>query len=196
MKKCDQLHIELDKAKKSADEILTSKNLTEIDDHWKAYLNYIERIWNKAQSHFKKSPKWNNWQGKYVQIRRNDELLSYLINARGAEQHTVEEITQQQRGGFGIDPVIPGGEVVINNMIFGKRGDPVRISLGTDAIITTIPAMVKLLPITNRGVTYEVPKKHLGKDIDPRNLNEITIAGIKFYEDFIIAAENFFCKDD
>lgn len=195
MQKNEKIHSELNKAKTSSTNIKNSKNLDEIDESWKDYLYQLERVWSKSQAHFKKSPKWNGWQGRYKQLRTKDELLAYLINARGAEEHTVEEITQKQAGGIGLNPLIPGGKVVINDLRLGPKGEILNMDLGENIIVAFTPSRVKLLPITNRGVIYPIPQSHLGKEIDSTNLVSISEAGTKFYEDFLNAANAHFCTE-
>lgn len=43
-------------------------------------------------------------EGKFESLRKKDQLLSYLINARGADEHTVNEIVGRESGGIGINP--------------------------------------------------------------------------------------------
>lgn len=195
MKKSEQIHNELKKAKISAGNIKNSKSLNEIDENWKNYLSQLERVWSKSQAHFKKSPKWNTWQGRYVKLRRQDELLAYLINARGADEHTVEEITQKQSGGYGFSAAKPGGVVEIKNLRTGPKGEILNLEVGDGVIVSAIPSRIRLLPITNRGVNYPTPRTHLGKEIDSENLVTISEAGVNFYENFLNSAEDFFCTD-
>ncbi len=182
--------IELSKAAKAIDGMEGAATLEDFEEQWKTFLQRLERSFNKAQAHFKKSPKWDSWWGKYKALRNNDELLSYLINARGAEEHSVEEIVSRVGGGLVISPAF-GNALVINKMIISngaiaefKSPHPVRVDF--------LPQRTKLLPVLNRGRTYGVPTKHLGLPIDSQNVIEIANMGIKFYDEFLIAAEKYF----
>jgi hypothetical protein len=160
---------------------------------WKLFLIHLERVWLKLDSHLRKSPKYKNWLliDHTKHLRKHDPLLSYLITARGADEHTIEEITERQLGGFSINPAA-GNELYIERMtikndnVFIKTKQPIRIDL--------FPAKLNLKPITNRNGTYNPPKTHIGnamKSIEPIDVAE---AGLIFYENLIIKAEEYFLK--
>ena len=90
--------LELDKASAAIMVMERATDLDEFEEAWRPYLHHLERCSNKAQSHYKKSPKWGAWWGKYKKLRSDDELLSYLINARGADEHSVDNMLRDQHG--------------------------------------------------------------------------------------------------
>lgn len=63
-----------------------------------------------------------------------------------------------------------------------------------EAAIDIQQPRVRLLPITNRGVRYDVPLQHLSGPVDPDNLIDIAEKGIDFYAKFLDQAEVFFVK--
>ena len=79
-----------------------SPSLEDFEEHWKHFLHRLERIWNKMKAHYGRSPKWGNWSAPVKSVRRKDPLLSYLCNARGAEEHTTNEITDREPSSIGI----------------------------------------------------------------------------------------------
>lgn len=182
---------ELEKAKKAIQEMEQAASLDEFEEAWKAFLHRLERSFNKAQAHFKKSPKWDAWWGRFKNLRATDELLSYLINARGADEHSVEAIVARGGGGIGIGPAF-GSELyiermTINNGVIDIRSpQPIRVNF--------IPDRTKLLPVRNRGRDYKVPIVHLGKAIDPEDVVGIARLGHAFYSDFLDSAEAYFVK--
>jgi hypothetical protein len=95
MKHSDQLKIELSKAREAIKSMRNAKTIDEFEESWKTFLGRLERVWSKSINHFGKSPKWNGWKGKFESLRKSDPLLSYLVNARGAEEHTVNEIIKR-----------------------------------------------------------------------------------------------------
>jgi hypothetical protein len=191
MQHSEQPSLELAKARSTIEVIRNTKALEDFEEGWKEFLGRIERVWNKASNHFCKSPKWNGWKGKFEGLRRSDPLLSYLVNARGADEHTVNEITGKEPGGIGINPA-EGNSLYIEHMeinngnIFIKSPQKIKINF--------LPSRTTLLPITNRGRTYSVPTTHLGKPVDPKNVIAIAEAGAQFYENFLVQAEEFFIK--
>jgi hypothetical protein len=95
---------ELRRAAESTARLKASANLNELDGHWKEAIRYIERCWNKAQAGMRSYGKWQGWigRGEIEELRRTDSLLSYICNARGADEHGIAEITVTKPGGVGI----------------------------------------------------------------------------------------------
>ncbi|MGP6426354.1 hypothetical protein [Pseudomonas pharyngis] len=183
---------ELDKAAFFIAEMSSAKTLDEFEEAWKSYLSRLERCFNKAQAHFKKSPKWDSWWGNYKRLRNDDELLSYLINARGAEEHSVEQIVEKHPGNVVINAA-DGDSVFIKEMNIDGFG---RLSINSpqDLSVVFTPAKMALLPIKNRGRNYPVPKLHLGHPIDPADVCGISKLAHAFYAEFLVAAEKYFVK--
>lgn len=188
MQASPKLEEELSRARDAVAAMKASKNLSDLEEHWKEYLGRLERVWFKAFAHYKKSPKWQAWQASFEAARKKDPLLSYLRNARGADEHTVSDIVEHQGGLISIVPGERGG--TIKNL---------RISGGVAAAETTgtvdvvfSPERIKLLPVVNRGVTYDVPTQHLGTPINPDHVVSIAETGLAFYERFLREAEAFF----
>lgn len=175
------------------EEMRKTHDLISYEEAWKLFLIRLERVWNKLCNHLSTSPKYKNWPiiDHAKQIRRNDPLLSYLINARGADEHTIEEITERQPGGIGINPA-SGNELHIEHMtiangnIFIKSKQPIKIDF--------IPEKIKLKSITNRSGTYNPPKTHLGNPIKSIEPIDVAEAGLNYYEELIEKAENHFIK--
>ena len=182
---------ELAKAATAIEAMEKSHSLVELEEHWKDFLGRIERVWFKAQAHYGKSPKWNGWKGIYEGQRSSDPLLSYLRSARGADEHTIAEIVESQPGSMTILPGSTGSGTIRN----------LRIESGVVSAETTgtiklefKPDRIRLLPVTNRGVTYTVPTSHLGAAVDPDNVVAIAKAGVVYYEKLLHAADKFFVK--
>ena len=102
MQKSENIHTELVKCEAILESMSYSNSASDFDDKWQQLLGYIERIWNKCNNHFMKSPKWSGWKGRFEIDRKNDPLLSYLKNARGAHEHAAQE-----EGGASFRPGIP-----------------------------------------------------------------------------------------
>jgi len=68
MQHSDAPYIELTKARAAIPAMREAKSLDEFEEQWKEFLGRLERVWNKAFSHFGKSPKWNGWKGKTVEL--------------------------------------------------------------------------------------------------------------------------------
>ncbi|MGH8384934.1 MAG: hypothetical protein ACRESJ_05485 [Pseudomonas sp.] len=184
--------LELDKALQSINAMENATSLDDFEEAWKGFLFRLERCFNKAMAHFKKSPKWDAWWGPYKKSRTTDELLAYLINARGAEEHSVEEIVGRDPGGVGISGVNGKPLRIQGGKIHGDGNFEIRSPDGFK--IEFIPAKMTLLPVRNRGRDYPVPKTHLGADIDSNNVCSVAKLAHEFYSDFLSKAEQYFVK--
>lgn len=169
---------ELEKAKSYLNSMRSAKSLEEFEEYWKSYLSRLERVWNKFLAAYKNHPKWHGWGGKHIKVKKDDPLLSYLTNARGADEHTIAEITEKSSGSMTINPA------------FGRVWNPERIEINRGVVkidsaepykITFTPAKIRLLPVINRGVTFPVPTSHLENPVDPNNIIAIAELGIAYY---------------
>jgi len=171
--------------------MLNAKTLGEFEEGWKEFLRRIGRTWNKIQSHYGKSPKWTGWQSRYESLRKKDQLLSYLVNARGAEEHTVDAVVSTTPGGITINPA-EGNFMHIESLSFDNGvlnvKSPQKLKVGF------LSAKTELLPVVNRGRRYEVPKEHLGQAINPQDVSSVANAAFAFYESALADAENFFVR--
>jgi hypothetical protein len=191
MQKSEQPHIELKLAMLSIDAMKTAASLDDFEESWKTFLHRIERIWNKVANHYGKSPKWNGWQGKFLKLRKEDPLLSYLINARGAEEHTVDDIVTRQAAGIGIGPA-EGNYLYIEHMTID--GPNISIKSPQKIKIDFIAERTVPLPVKNRGRVYSVPISHLGNVIDSSSVIFIAEAGLNFYLELIKEVEHAFVR--
>jgi hypothetical protein len=189
MQHSEQPHIELAKARVAIDAMRSTKALDEFEENWKEFLWRLERVWNKAFSHFGKSPKWNGWKGRFEGLRKTDTLLAYLVNARGADEHTVNKIVAREPGGIGINPA-EGNSLYIERMEINNGH--ISIKSPQKLRVDFLPASMTLVPVVNRGRTYPIPTTHLGKPVDPTNVVSIAEAGAQFYQNFLAQAEEFF----
>ena len=191
MQRSDAPHQELIRAKLAVVAMRKATTLNQFEESWKEYLGRIERTWNKISNHFGKSPKWNSWQGPFDRQRRQDSLLSYLVNARGAEEHTVKEIVARELGGIGINPAFGNR---IDHLEISNVGGQMNIKTTQPLKIEFIPGRIALLPVVNRGRTYPVPNAHLGKTIDPTDVPALAELGVVFYENALARAQAYFVK--
>lgn len=192
MQHSDKPFQELDLAKALIEQMEQAKTLADLEAFWKRYLHHLDRVWNKAEAHFSKSPKWSGWHGKYAQLRKKDQLLVYLVKARDADEHSISDITEKQPGSWSLDAATPGGELYVKKLIIGPRGEIQHLETGTPFKLDVVASRVKLLPATNRGRTYPPPTEHLGKAVSSNDLIDLARKGTSFYEEFLDSAEGFF----
>ena len=191
MQRSEKPHDELRQAEAAIEEMRTAKSADGFERGWKEFLRRVERVWSKTAAHFGRSPKWKGWNSKFECARKSDPLLSYLVNARGAEEHTVNEITGRDAGGIGINPA-EGNSLYIERM--EMQDGILRISSPQKLRIDFLPERMSLLPVLNRGRTYAVPVEHLGRAVNSRDALSIAAAGISYYREALSEAEAFFVK--
>lgn len=184
---------ELELASDLIESMKRANTLVELEAYWKRYLHHLDRVWNKAQAHFSKSPKWSGWHGKYAKLRKNDQLLNYFVGARNADEHSISEITEKLPAAWEITPVSPGEQLNIKSMRI-VCGNIEHLDTDTPFKIAFFASRIGLLPAVNRGITYPVPGEHLGKAIIPYDLIGLAERGVLFYKSFLKEAEEKFVE--
>ncbi len=190
----DQSKKELEFAISSLDSCKKAKDLNEYEKHWLNFLGHIEKLWKKSEREcqpFKN--KFQPWQGKFIKLRRTDQLLKYIKNCRDVDNHLIESVVEKTNSKTTLNPADRSKPHFIKNLKIGKEGfeyegDPMEINF--------TPASIKCLPVKNSGVEYNVPQKHLKRKLShPDNPIFIGELGIKFYKDYLTQIENKFKKN-
>lgn len=133
------------KAAESAYQAMVRIGITDFHEYeqaWRDFLHALERFWNKIELECKGRPQWQRIREEYVYHRKNDDLLLYLRQARNASEHTLSPVIKEWDANLRTTPLSGA------------------IQLEWD------PWDRPLLPVTNRGKTYEPPKQHLGKPLE------------------------------
>lgn len=194
MKYSEKPKEELDLARAFFDQMLNANDVNDLDKLWRKFLHHLDRTWNKAEGHFHKSPKWHSWAGKYVTLRRTDDLLSYLIHARNTDEHSVEDISKGEPGSIKINPASGLNSIESLELNFGENGELLQLETTSPIEVIFTPSQIHLLPVENRNRVYPAPTLHLGKGLPSTSVIEVASAGLKFYEDFLLAANRYFVK--
>lgn len=192
MQRSEKPHEELDRAAAAVEVMRRAKSFAEFEEHWREFLRRLDRVWNKTEAHYSRSPKWHSWRGKFASLRSKDELLVYLAQARGADEHSVGEVVGHLPGSLAIKAG-PSGSVHFRRLAVDAGRVEMEVQ-GEPPIVEVTPARPKLLPITNRGRTYDPPKVHRGANIDPNDVLRTAQTGLEFYKEFVVQAEQFFVK--
>lgn len=190
MQPSPNIHLELQRCAELLEQLHSVTSPNEFDDRWQRFLGHLERVWNKCQNHFGKSPKWHGWKGRYEKQRRIDPLLSYLTNARGAHEHTVSDITDKKPSSIGLGAG-PSGTVHIKRLTIGPNGQ-IQGDWDGDLKVTFNPERVDPAPIINRGKTYAVPTTHLGTALCDTTAVTLGRFGLAFYKQLVSDADQFF----
>lgn len=184
--------IELKSAENKLNAMRISKDIEEYEEHWRGFLGHLNKIWVKLERECQPiRNKFEPWQGKYKKHRKDDELLRYLKEARDADEHTVEDIVQKEYGSMGIKPAHQNNihhverMIIDNGRLVHYEGDPIKIEF--------IPARVTACSFTSSGIKYDIPNKHMDKEInDPKNPLILAGLGLEFYKKLVNEAEKLF----
>lgn len=190
MKHSDAPWKELKRAEAELEAMKTATDVHARLHHWVELLRAVDRLWNKSEGWFSRSPKWKPWQGRYVRLRRTDELLKYMLYARNVEEHSAEPSAVVAPGAT----VIGRGSqsVFIDELRIDSRGQIAKYK-GSHPL-EVIPPTVVTRVVDNRGVVVKPPTMHLGKPMTA-NVMEMGEAGLAFYRAFLEAAEAAFVDE-
>ena len=129
-----------------------------------------------------------------VGLRRNDPLLSYVKNARDADQHTLSAITARSPSELTLTAGGPQGRALIKRITINGNG---QLAMEGDGVLILDfrPEQTRLVPVVNRGRTYPVPKSHLGRPISSEDVLAVAHAAWAFYANVLDQAEGPFSAD-
>lgn len=129
-------------------------------------LKYSREELNRAKKIVEKIKKSDSLkvrgQGKFKNLRKKDPLLRYLKNARDADVHSIQEITQRSNSSVSGKFVNPTGGyiekmVIKNGVVEEYKGDPM--------IFEFSPGSVKAKSFFNNKQCFDIPKYHRGEKV-------------------------------
>lgn len=137
----------------------SASKVEDAEMHWTDFLSRLGRIYNKLAAATKGNPKSAPWFGIQCNFRSADPLLLYLHQARHCHEHSIEAVVEAEPGSatFASDN---GGEVQnLRADLDGLRGR-IRLIPGTSGRVSGHLPRLILVPVTNRGVTYDPPAQY------------------------------------
>jgi hypothetical protein len=146
-------------------------------DAWSDFVTQAQRTFQRLQKATEKGSS-KAWSDQIKNARKTDPLLSYVWQARNAEDHGLgERITEVDAGGFGINA---GPSGYIEHLRIRSDGSTTEIEYRGDdpPTLHRIPARLKLVRVTNRGEVYDPPTEHLGQPL--RNVTPAGVADLAF----------------
>jgi hypothetical protein len=183
----EALRTDLDRARAAREALLASSDLHAAADHWRDLLHRLDRFWNRFNAHFNRSPRWNGWSaGCKAEVKR-DPLLLYLSKARDADHHTIGDVIAVEGGALKVEA---GGRVILKHAATPNTWDVIQAS---GAVVFDAAKLV-LKPATNYRVTYDVPRHHLGRPVDPNDVALIADLAINYFALLLARAEAELCS--
>lgn len=173
-----------------------AKSHGEFSDHWYLFLVATKNIYTSLEQGTKVSPQSLQWYGAVKKIRRDDELLQYLFQARDDAEHGVEAVTRFEPG-----HLIVGGSAYGHSkshsmdMVIDSQGVPTITRLqsldGLPVYVHQENPRTVLATVTGRGdIKYEPPTKHLGRTLQELSPIELGRLALSYFETLIKDAES------
>jgi len=162
----------------------SASNFTSFEEMWIAAITHIERIWEKTVAEYRERDGFSSWNSRYVGLRRTDELLQYVNQARNAEEHTTQSSVTLRPGSLGIRGV--NGRLFIKNLTI-RAGVIERLEVGDDTpaeIVIDRPKAI-LSEFINRGTKFNPPNHHLGKALQKIDPHSIAGHALEFYIEYL-----------
>jgi len=176
--KLEKTKIELNAAQYAIERLKKAETYPEMKAAWQDVVSRLEKTWTKAKLECAGcvgEPR--TLLDTTTATRGSDELLIYLSQARHADQHSLESGTSW---GLGMRIEVPAGASVNIDFETGT----VKAKDG-DIHVAVAGPVYALIPVVNRGVTFDPPEQHLGKPV--KGTDPITVAktGFSFYSQLV-----------
>lgn len=122
---------------------------------WSDFLTAFNRFYNALKVGKVVAPRSEKWYSEKEAERKKDPLLSYLFQARHADEHGVEPVILREAPSLTIGH---GRDVFIENLVM--RDGKITVTGTEDGKPITVrrhPEGARLVTVVNRGVSYPPP---------------------------------------
>jgi len=181
---------ELSAAKRAIDSMSKAKDTEIFEQAWREFLSCLEKAWIKTEQicHPHRA-EFQPWQGKYQRLRKKDALLRYLKQARNADNHSIQDVSQLNPGKLIVKWKHPSGDSSKDIEIDESEANNYNAD---ELFIELTSPHIEALPVKNQGKWFNPPKSHLGKAIE--DIHPVTLAehGFEFYSKFLAETERKF----
>ncbi len=209
-KALDKARSRLRVAKKALLELEASETFQEFADNWYVFLGSAKNIYTVLEQGAKCSAQSKQWFGAKKRVRKQDQLLQYLYEARNDDEHGLGSsiALQPERRAIGIaEPgysntmILNGGpfkDVLVSggSTAFVSEGPlPVDIRAtpldGKPVLERRTPATAILIEVKARGNRiYNPPTTHLGDDLTDVSPISVAKLAIDYLEGLIAEASS------
>lgn len=185
-------HLEL--AKQAASRLALDQGFKPFEQAWSEFVAQASRIYGKLEQGAKGCNASDSWFRAKKAERKSDALLSYLHHARNSDEHGLDYITRRGADAMTLGfPETNEVKVGFEMMIDGKGGMHIRNPKiespngGVDRVEIVNPR-VELVPVRDRGVSYNPPEMHRGRPIVNRGPDGISGLALSHLEALLEAA--------
>lgn len=184
----DKAHRRLEKASTCLKRMEDSRSFEEFESAWTDFLIALNTIHTALEQGAKTSPQSRQWYGGKKAERRKDALLSYLHQAKNADEHGIEPITAYTPGGVKIGE---GAQLsVIAKTIVNHGKTSLEVHPIESPGIEIIAPSAKLIPVRDDryGNVFDPPTQHLGSILPDASPLTIARLGFKYHEELVQTA--------
>lgn len=179
-------------AEKALSELKDCSEYEVFCDTWYTFLVAAKNVYTVLEQGAKISPQSRQWFGNVKQIRRDDELLQYLFEARNDDEHGLENSTQHVPGSLSIGVAREGYSRSMKFSGSIGMGGALNIESldGKPVLIEETLPHVRLINVLARGNrSIPPPTTHRGSllpDYSPVNVAEL---GFIYLTELVAEAE-------
>ena len=183
---------DLSRARAALERLENAGSLDAAADAWTDFLTAAGRIFTKLEQGAKTNGKSSHWFGLKKHARKTDPLLAYIHHARNSIEHALEDVTNKDDGGIGINFTKGGfsGDLHLDTrgptpMFDYRSADPENIP-----ILKIIRPHLRLLSVRDMraGRVYMPPTTHLGQIVDDRSPAGVARLALRFVEQMVTEA--------
>lgn len=149
---------------------------------WADFLLALAGIYTALEQGAKVKPQSRQWFGEKKRLRREDELLRYLHQARNAEEHGIAPVSN-------LEPprveLVAGDRSMVRGIEF--EDNLIRIKLDSRAqpgghIFQVDSPAIRLVTVEDSrfGDTCDPPTKHLGKTLEDNFPSTVARLGLEY----------------
>ncbi|GHF33281.1 hypothetical protein [Seohaeicola zhoushanensis] len=166
-------------------------NFRQFERAWNDFLTHANGAFVQLEVACKCSEQTRQWYAGQKQRRQDDQLMQYLHEARNADEHSVEKVTQFHPGSVMIGKQAEG----YSNEISFSQGPDGRMDVqsldGKPVLIEVRKPEVRLRPVTVKrgGKVYGPPKSHLGASLEDTSPIAIAEKAVEFISGVLAEAE-------
>ena len=154
---------------------------------WSEFLNSIDAAYNCYGQSTGVCQRSVEWFKELSRLRKSDPMLQYLWQARNADNHGIEAPAEFVPGrlSMGGDRDFGFSREISIKLDFDERTLTQHIQArsldGKPISLKTAPPKALLLPVENRGVTYQPPSSHLGQPLTTLNPIDVGDLALRYF---------------
>ena len=157
----------------------SARTLGDYEEYWKDFLHKIDKGFNKLRDLYKDDMRVKGVIDSINIARKSDPLISYLMQARNSDEHSIRQITERV-GGYTKLEGGAGGGVIVSGDIEGGKMQENLVTAGNLKIEFQIE-YVEIISVTSRGKKYDPPNISSGKAVLTHIPHQIALIGLNFY---------------